>query len=89
MKPTMVQFPPTLIERLDARARADGTSRSELIRVAVRRLLDEQRDEQIATSYRNGYEAIPAGTADKWGDVSEFHEALRSARDEHRGGPHR
>lgn len=89
MKPTMVQLPPVMIERLDARADADGMSRSALIRLAVAHLLDEGQDDRIAASYQAGYGEVPAGTPDDWGDVAAFHAELRRARAEPPAAPTR
>jgi metal-responsive CopG/Arc/MetJ family transcriptional regulator len=63
---TLVQFSDELIERLDRyRARA-GRSRSEVIRAAVERYLDADRESEIDRGLVDAYTRQPP--ADVWGE---------------------
>jgi len=63
---TLVQFSDELIERLDRyRARA-GRSRSEVIRAAVERYLDADRESEIDRELVEAYTRQPP--ADVWGE---------------------
>ncbi|CAN5611672.1 hypothetical protein BH20ACT2_BH20ACT2_16660 [soil metagenome] len=57
--PTLVQLNDELLGLLDARAARDGVSRSELIRRAVRLLLDSEARAQIDRQIVEGYRRTP------------------------------
>ncbi len=86
MKPTLVQLPDDLLQRLDHRARRDAVSRSEVIRQAVRSFLEPEESAAIARAYREAYERFPLDTTDDWGDLESFHNEVtrtRSAASDH------
>lgn len=77
---TLVQLTDPLVERLDRRAAREGVSRSRVIRDAVEAYLHDDQEAEIARRYREGYQRIPAGTEDEWGDPEAFHAGLVRAR---------
>ena len=79
MRPTMVQLPEKLIGQLDARAIRDGASRSQVIREAVSRYLDDDYEGRAART-RAAYETAPFATTDAWGDMAGWLEEVRRAR---------
>lgn len=80
MKPTMVQLPEELIDRLDRRARRDGVSRSSVVREAVSHHLASDVPDEIERAYAAAYDEEPWGTPDEWGDVAAFHRELEAER---------
>jgi metal-responsive CopG/Arc/MetJ family transcriptional regulator len=80
VRPTLVQLPPELIDRLDRRAVRERVSRSQVVREAVNAYLRTDAEDEVAESYRKGYDAIPYGTPDEWGDVDAFHAELARQR---------
>ncbi len=70
---TLVQLSDELIALLDAEATRRGVSRSALIREAVAAYLSDVTDE--IERWRLGYERIPAGTPDDWGNLEPLTDA--------------
>lgn len=66
---TMVQLSDELVELLDRRAARRGVSRSALIREVLQDSLAEERAAAIDRRIVEGYERIPPGTPDAWGDL--------------------
>lgn len=56
---TMVQLNDELLERLDARRRQEGRSRSELIREAIESYLEADREAAIDRAIVEGYTKVP------------------------------
>jgi metal-responsive CopG/Arc/MetJ family transcriptional regulator len=56
---TIVQLNDELLERLDARRQREGRSRSELIRDAVERYLEADREAAIDRAIIEGYTRVP------------------------------
>ena len=87
---TMVQLDDELVERLDGVARSRGVSRSALIREALEGSLAASREAQIGRKIAAGYERMPQGRPDAWGDLSELSRlaSIRSLQrlDEEDGG---
>jgi len=81
---TLVQLTDPLVERLDRRAAREGVSRSQVIRDAVEAYLHDDQEAEIARRFREGYERIPPGTPDEWGDPDAFHAGLVRAREQER-----
>lgn len=65
----MVQLSDELIEHLDREASRRGVSRSALIRDAVAAFLLESHEAEIARRVVHGYQRIPQGEPDEWGDL--------------------
>lgn len=65
----MVQLNDELLRELDEAAATRGVSRSAVIRDAVERYLDATRRADIGAQIVAGYERIPPGTPDGWGDL--------------------
>lgn len=80
VRPTLIQLPPELVEKLDRRAMRDRVSRSQVVREAVATYLAPDGEEEIERSYQEGYDSIPYGTPDAWGDVEAFHAELARRR---------
>jgi predicted transcriptional regulator len=76
---TMVQLTDELVELLDRRASRDGVSRSQIIRVAIEAYLGEDREREIDRQIIEGYQRIPQGTPDEWGDLDAWHTAMAAA----------
>lgn len=76
---TIVQLTSDLVELLDAEAARRKTSRSALIREAVTAYLSEAADAAVTTSIVDGYQRVPQGQPDEWGDPAAF--ADRSTRE--------
>ena len=76
----MVQLPEELIALLDARAEADGVSRSRVVRDAVAAYLEHEAGARIASRYEEAYRLQPLDTPDEWGDVAGWHRGLERAR---------
>lgn len=76
---TIVQLTSDLVALLDAEAARKKTSRSALIREAVTAYLAEAAEAAITRSIVEGYERIPQGRPDAWGDLAE--DADRSTRE--------
>ena len=66
---TLVQLSDELVAALDEQASRAGTSRSELIRVALESYLGQGRDAAIDASIVEGYTRIPPED-DPWADVA-------------------
>jgi predicted transcriptional regulator len=75
---TLVQLSDELLALLDERAARTGRSRSELIRAALERDLQADREAAIDAAILDGYRRIPPPHQDPWADVS----AKRSIADE-------
>jgi metal-responsive CopG/Arc/MetJ family transcriptional regulator len=58
-KQVLVQFEPEQVERLDELARRTGLNRSELVRHAVRALLDADEIRELERRHEEGYRRIP------------------------------
>lgn len=68
-KQTLVQLSDELVAALDERAGRAGTSRSELIRVALESYLGQGRDAAIDAAIVEGYTRIPPED-DLWTDAA-------------------
>jgi len=68
----MVQLTDRLVRLLDDAAARRGVSRSALIRTAVERFLEKDEEAALGRQIAAGYERIPPGTPDEWGDLSEI-----------------
>jgi hypothetical protein len=64
----MVQLSDELLGELDAEARRSGSSRSSLIRDAIRAYLDERGRVAAIARYVEGYRRWPP-SPDEWGDL--------------------
>lgn len=71
----MVQLSTSLIEALDEEAARKGISRSALIRDVIEAHLGESVHRAIGRRIVEGYERIPPGTPDTWGDLSNMGDA--------------
>ena len=80
LRPTMVQLPEDLVNRLDRRAAREGVSRSRLIRDALSGYLAADADNAVAEQYEAGYSRTPFGAPDEWGDLETFHDVLARER---------
>lgn len=80
MKPTLIHMPTDLIEEIDARAHRENVSRSHLIRQAVSAFLSSEPREELASRVAQAYEDQPLSTADQWGDLESFLDAVRTER---------
>ena len=67
-KQTLVQLSDELVAALDERAGRAGTSRSELIRLALESYLELDRDAAVDAAIVDGYTRIPPAD-DPWVDV--------------------
>lgn len=65
----MVQLNDELLRDLDQAAATRGVSRSAVIRDAVEQYLESTRRADIGAQIVAGYERIPPGTPDGWGDL--------------------
>ncbi len=74
-----------MVAQLDRRAARQQVSRSQVVRQAVAAYLAADLEDDIAESYRQGYEDIPAGTPDVWGDIEAFHGELAQRRQPDQG----
>ena len=63
----MVQLTDALIQRLDREAAKRSVSRSAVLREAVEQYFADEDD--LIQAYVEGYQRIPAGTVDEWGDL--------------------
>ena len=61
MKTISITIDESLLERLDDAARSTRKTRSELLRLALREWLDDQRRRRLVTKDRAGYENHPVG----------------------------
>ena len=75
---TIVQLNSDLIAALDAEADAAGTSRSAVIRRAIKDHLDANRGARIDAALVSGYKVIPQDARDEWG--SALDQSRRSTR---------
>jgi Arc/MetJ-type ribon-helix-helix transcriptional regulator len=75
---TLVQLSDELIALLDERVARTGRSRSDLIRAAVERDLQADREAAIDAAIVEGYRRIPPSEHDPWAEAS----AKRSIADE-------
>lgn len=66
---TLVQLNDEMLALLDREAARRGLSRSALIRSAVAEYLHDARQAEITRDIVAGYERIPPGTPDEWGDL--------------------
>jgi predicted transcriptional regulator len=66
---TIVQFNTELLALLDQEAARLGVSRSALVRSALEKFLDADRERMISQAIVDGYTRIPPGTPDDWGDL--------------------
>ncbi len=70
---TLVQLSHELVEQLDRRAAAAGTSRSALIRNLLEAGLRDDRSADVSRQIVEGYERIPQEVAgDAWGDLDDW-----------------
>ena len=69
---TMVQLTDRLVRLLDRVAARRGVSRSALIRTAVEQFLEKDEEAAVGRQIVAGYERIPPGTPDEWGDLSDI-----------------
>lgn len=67
----MVQLSDALVAALDREASRRSTSRSELIRRALREFLSASEQAAIGTQIVEGYTRLPPATPDEWGDPAE------------------
>ena len=65
---TLVQLTDELVALLDQRAAQSGRSRSDLIREAIERYLEDDREAAISRAIVEGYTRIPQED-DPWADV--------------------
>lgn len=65
---TLVQLSDTLLERLDRHRRREGRSRSEVIREAVERYLEADREAEIDRRIVDAYTRRPQ--RDAWGEAA-------------------
>ncbi len=82
-----VRLSTTVDADLLARARAAtgaGTD-AHLVEQALTELLHKHRDAEIDAAYAASYQAVPADTPDDWGDLTQWHEAVRVARAQEHG----
>jgi Arc/MetJ-type ribon-helix-helix transcriptional regulator len=68
----MVQLTDRLVRLLDDLAARQGVSRSALIRTAVEQFLEKDEGAALGRQIADGYERIPPGTPDEWGDLSDI-----------------
>ena len=54
----MISLPESLLAQVDTLVREEGTSRSELIREAMRMYIHEQRKRELRERLRQGYETM-------------------------------
>lgn len=80
LKPTMVQLPEELVALLDARAHAQGVSRSQVVRDAVAAYLRRDADARLAERYEAAYRRYPLDTPDEWGDLESWSRGVERAR---------
>jgi predicted DNA-binding protein len=81
-KQTLVQLSDELIQRLDARAAREGSSRSAVIREAIEAHLGDDFDEEIARQYREAYTRWPQTEEElEWTDIAA-EEAARALDEE-------
>lgn len=66
---TLVQLNDDLVELLDQEASRRGVSRSALIREAAIEYLDASREGELTRRIIEGYERIPPGEPDEWGNL--------------------
>lgn len=89
---TLVQLDDELVAALDREARRAGTSRSAIIRQAVRAYLATSEHDERVARYVDGYRRSPPATPGEWGDLGHEadvhgHElALRLDEEERRSG---
>lgn len=72
---TMVQLSQELVELLDREAARQGLSRSALIRGVLEDSLMDEREAEIGRRIVAGYQRIPPGTPDEWGDLAAMSDA--------------
>jgi metal-responsive CopG/Arc/MetJ family transcriptional regulator len=73
---TLVQLTDELVALLDARAAAEGVSRSRLIRELLEQALSDDRRAARSRRIVAGYAAAPQQDArDAWGDLDEWTDA--------------
>ena len=70
-----MQLSDELMATLDAVATREGVSRSEDVRLAIRRTYSDELGREIDRLIVEGYRRIPPGTIDEWGDLSASAEA--------------
>lgn len=78
----MVQLTDELVAALDRRARREGRSRSEVIRVAVELYLAADREREVDRQIVEGYTRMPQGgefDRDEWGELGELVTGLAAA----------
>lgn len=70
---TLVQLSDELVQSLDRRAAATGSSRSALIRELLEGGLRDDRSAEVSRQMIAGYGRVPQQTAsDAWGDLDEW-----------------
>lgn len=70
---TLVQLSRGLVEELDARARSQGVSRSELVRTLLEAGLREQRAAELSGRMLEAYGRVPqVAGLDAWGDLTAW-----------------
>lgn len=68
---TLVQLNDHLVEALDRYAAKSGKSRSALIREALESYLAATRENELTRQLIEGYQRVPQGAADEWGDLAQ------------------
>ena len=71
----MVQLSDELLRSLDAMARANGVSRSKLIRDLVTDGLRRANVDEVGQRIAEGYRRIPQAEPDEWGNVHAGNDA--------------
>jgi hypothetical protein len=71
---TLVQLTDELVGLLDEEAAERGLSRSALIRNVLTEHLEARRERGLSRRIVEGYERIPPGTPDAWGDLEAMGE---------------
>ena len=66
---TIVQLNTELLALVDQEAARLGVSRSALVRSALEKFLDVDRERMISQAIVDGYTRIPPATPDDWGDL--------------------
>ncbi len=73
----MVQLNDDLVAVLDAEAARRRLSRSALIRELLEAALHDERERRIGQRIVEGYQRIPPGTPDEWGDLEAATDGAR------------
>ncbi|HSH61786.1 MAG TPA: CopG family transcriptional regulator [Acidimicrobiales bacterium] len=75
---TIVQLNTELLALLDKEATRLGVSRSALVRSALEKFLDADRERLISRAIVDGYTRIPPATPDDWGNLEAISDRART-----------